>query len=1184
MIPLILGAMKSGITNSTKKEIGSELDLSKKKTINAKSFFKKEKEDDDNKSSSIVLASSSLLSTKKISSLSLLDKEPVSDKKLEIKNDPKKGTEDIVNELASIKKILTKIDALISANLSKKNLQSESDKIQKSKEKSKSDENKLENKKKLGLGSAISSFSKPGMSFFDTVLNYFTNIFLGSLAVFALSKLPQIITAFNSIGKNLSNTFNQIKFSVISLTRNFPKQIKFLLKLFQKIATSKPAKSIANLLLTAGKSVATIFGKASKAIFNVIKGPLKNLLGKSASSALRGAAKGVSSIGKRGLTRAIPRALIKIGGKNAAVVAKRLGILTATGSKHFSRITPIFKRIPFIGSLIGIGIDLALGVKPDVAVAGAIGSALGATIGGAIGTGLIPIPGLGTFLGGVIGAGVGDWAGKEIYKNLSGNFSSLLPVENKEKIQKKVQKKEEGGESETTRKTSVEKRTIKKIIIDRPIRRPGKYIPLKKPTEDAAKKYFFKNDNKGGSSFERFKRISNSYSDLTFVGPLLRLGIDIGLGEIPNKSNTDVAADSLAYSIAVAIKREKLKFPGVNANTSGTIANSLSSWARNQIYNEIMTNKKKYDISDRDKKYETLVNVDPRNENSTVTTSDEKDFWILSTISLYESKTEQGAADVAQSIYNRMGYSKKSARKLILEAGQYTPVGKFGKASDWDKITDKESAINHIKNFPGNRASINGLEKVSAALLNTTLQKNAADFVGNRPDFRSEPHENSNNDMTEDKTRDGQTFGFNNGSAYLGKSSLPFNVPTIVKGTTTVSKTIPGSAGTIPAAMVTGGLKASQVTQTSPQGWRNGKMHKGIDMSGGPGSLISSAQDATVVHAGFIDDGYGYSVILKYSNGAETRFGHLQSTSVKTGQKIRAGQLLGKEGSTGRSTGPHLHFEYYPSGGAMTYEGYGNADAVKDSYIRYGGNVKPIISTPTPTPTPTAPPTTSGQVPQTQITSKKNFGLKVGQERKFNVPDYGEVKAHKTETGFKFFGSGINNILDLSKPQGRKIVEYFNSIDGGNLSSPRPVLPNGEFNGHNSTNPVPRDSLIGSNLIPPPNGTGEAGQIAGYNQSGNAGYGDPSNIKFPTKGTGTPGPGYRPVIPNENKYKDALSNISDYDENNENRSIFIITIPTPAPPPITIAGSGSGGSGSSTGTPNSSDSSTSIQHLLHFNS
>lgn len=1168
MIPLILGAMKSGITNSTKKEIGSELDVSKKKTINAKSFFKKEKEDDDdNKSSSIVLASSSILSTKKISSLSLLDKEPVSDKKLEIKNDPKKGTEDIINELTSIKKILTKIDALISANLSKKNLQSESDKIQKSKEKSKSDENKLENKKKLGLGSAISSFSKPGMSFFDTVLNYFTNIFLGSLAVFALSKLPQIITAFNSIGKNLSNTFNQIKFSVISLTRNFPKQIKFLLKLFQKIATSKPAKSIANLLLTAGKSVATIFGKASKAIFNVIKVPLKNLLGKSASSALRGAAKGVSSIGKRGLMRAIPRTLIKIGGKNAAVVAKRLGILTATGSKHFSRITPIFKRIPFIGSLIGIGIDLALGVKPDVAVAGAIGSALGATIGGAIGTGLIPIPGLGTFLGGVIGAGVGDWAGKEIYKNLSGNFSSLLPMGNKEKIQKKVQKKEEGGESETTRKTAVEKRTIKKIIIDRPIRRPGKYIPLKKPTEDAAKKYFFKNDNKGGSSFERFKRISNSYSDLTFVGPLLRLGIDIGLGEIPNKSNTNVAADSLAYSIAVAIKREKLKFPGVNANTSGTIANSLSSWARNQIYNEIMSNKKKYDISDRDKKYETLVNVDPRNKNSTVTTSDEKDFWILSTISLYESLTEQGSADVAQSIYNRMGYSKKSARKLILESGQYEPVGKYGKVSDWDKITDKESAINHIKNFPGNGVSINRLEKVSAALLNTTLQKNAADFVGNRPDFRSEAYENSNNEMTEDNTRDGQTFGFNNGSAYLGKSSLPFNVPTIVKGTTTVSKTNYGSGGYKP--LNPGSYNSIEyITGDSTQG-------RFYDLDGHGGAK------------------YHEHFAFKTIADKERAKAALRAAGFEIGSEFRL--------NSGTNHGLNLAIDiplYKPSGGG-TQKGFANSSSGEK---KFSAAVRKIIfPNDEHSKNPIAPPSTPGQVPQNPITStttpgqvpqnpithalsNNNFGLKVGQERKFNVPDYGEVKAHKTETGFKFFGPGINNILDLSKPQGRKIIEHFNSIDGGNLSSPRPVMPNGEFNGHNSTNPVPRDSLIGSNLIPPPNGAGEAGQIAGYNQSGNAGYGDPLNIKFPTKGTGTPGPGYRPVIPNENKYKDALSNISDYDENNENRSIFIITIPTPAPPPITIAGSGSGGSGSSTGTPNSSDSSTSIQHLLHFNS
>jgi murein DD-endopeptidase MepM/ murein hydrolase activator NlpD len=142
---------------------------------------------------------------------------------------------------------------------------------------------------------------------------------------------------------------------------------------------------------------------------------------------------------------------------------------------------------------------------------------------------------------------------------------------------------------------------------------------------------------------------------------------------------------------------------------------------------------------------------------------------------------------------------------------------------------------------------------------------------------------------------------------------------------------------------VKGGTLPSQIPLTSRQGWRWGKMHKGIDLDGGHKSPISTTQDATVIWAGDKGDGYGNSVILKYSNGAETRFAHFDSIKVKKDQKIKAGQLLGYQGNTGQSTASHLHFEFYPSGGAMTYEGYGDAFSVKDTYFRYGGNIEPIV-------------------------------------------------------------------------------------------------------------------------------------------------------------------------------------------------------------------------------------------------
>jgi len=150
-----------------------------------------------------------------------------------------------------------------------------------------------------------------------------------------------------------------------------------------------------------------------------------------------------------------------------------------------------------------------------------------------------------------------------------------------------------------------------------------------------------------------------------------------------------------------------------------------------------------------------------------------------------------------------------------------------------------------------------------------------------------------------------------------------------------------GPPGVGPESMVTGGTMG---VKTSGFGWRDGKMHTGIDIDGGDKSPISSSQDATVVHAGFLNDGFGNSVILKYSNGAETRFAHLDKINVRSGQKISPSQLIGTQGNTGASRGSHLHFEYFPSGNAMSYSGHANPENYVNSYLRFGGSVRPKVS------------------------------------------------------------------------------------------------------------------------------------------------------------------------------------------------------------------------------------------------
>jgi murein DD-endopeptidase MepM/ murein hydrolase activator NlpD len=103
---------------------------------------------------------------------------------------------------------------------------------------------------------------------------------------------------------------------------------------------------------------------------------------------------------------------------------------------------------------------------------------------------------------------------------------------------------------------------------------------------------------------------------------------------------------------------------------------------------------------------------------------------------------------------------------------------------------------------------------------------------------------------------------------------------------------------------------------TSRYGRRWGKMHKGIDIAGPIGTPINAAADGTVMVAGWSSGGYGNLVEVRHIDGTITRYGHNSRLSVSVGQTVRQGQQLAEMGSTGHSTGSHLHFEIRPSGGA----------------------------------------------------------------------------------------------------------------------------------------------------------------------------------------------------------------------------------------------------------------------------
>ena len=90
--------------------------------------------------------------------------------------------------------------------------------------------------------------------------------------------------------------------------------------------------------------------------------------------------------------------------------------------------------------------------------------------------------------------------------------------------------------------------------------------------------------------------------------------------------------------------------------------------------------------------------------------------------------------------------------------------------------------------------------------------------------------------------------------------------------------------------------------------------HPGIDVAAAVGTAIGAADGGTVTSTGWDNTGYGYRVVISHGNGYTTTYNHLSSIAVRAGQQVGKGQLVGGMGSTGRSSGSHLHFEILRNG------------------------------------------------------------------------------------------------------------------------------------------------------------------------------------------------------------------------------------------------------------------------------
>lgn len=104
-------------------------------------------------------------------------------------------------------------------------------------------------------------------------------------------------------------------------------------------------------------------------------------------------------------------------------------------------------------------------------------------------------------------------------------------------------------------------------------------------------------------------------------------------------------------------------------------------------------------------------------------------------------------------------------------------------------------------------------------------------------------------------------------------------------------------------------------TITSKFGWRKAGFHHGLDIAAKKGSYIRAAYAGRVIFAGY-KPVYGRTVVIQHAGNVKTVYGHAQRIMVKKGQRVKRGEAVATVGSSGRSTGPHLHFEVHCNGKA----------------------------------------------------------------------------------------------------------------------------------------------------------------------------------------------------------------------------------------------------------------------------
>ncbi len=259
---------------------------------------------------------------------------------------------------------------------------------------------------------------------------------------------------------------------------------------------------------------------------------------------------------------------------------------------------------------------------------------------------------------------------------------------------------------------------------------------------------------------------------------------------------------------------------------------------------------------------------------------------------------------------------------LRLQAGLKPPKEDPLDAENISEGEKNSAAEKNSDKHTGQGGPISELEISDVAEALDMIEKRAAIRKESLDAFQSELQERSANWAKKSAAGISTSGGSEN---YSGGWVLPVNGGTTPSYSSPAINSVPSSSQNIDWSKFTGNPSASSNMPsiwpatgvvTSPYGlrWGGSDFHPGMDIANDLGTPIVATADGVVEYAGWDSGGYGNMVDINHGNGIMTRYGHASQVIVSSGQSVKRGQIIAYMGSTGFSTGPHVHYEVHVNG------------------------------------------------------------------------------------------------------------------------------------------------------------------------------------------------------------------------------------------------------------------------------